>query len=132
MQATDLNTLVGATLKGEYKKRGMRLEDIAQTVGIPYATLRKKIAGQSPIFTSELVILCQAIGVSSERVLADAVELFGGMDRLLSAACSIKSESEKKKKQAEARAMPTEQIEENANRADNNNNKQERKRQSSK
>jgi transcriptional regulator with XRE-family HTH domain len=111
MQATDLNTLVGATLKGEYKKRGLRLEDLAPTVGIPYGTLRRKIAGESPIFASELVLLCQAIGVTPERVLADAIDLFGGTDKLMSEASSISELSEKERMQEEARAMSTEQIE---------------------
>jgi len=112
MPVTDLNTLVGATLKGEYKKRGMRLEDIAKKAGIPYPTLRKKIAGQSPIFATELILICQVVGVTPERVLGDAMELYGGVDKLVSEVTSTTETSDKKRKQDEARSMTTEQIEE--------------------
>ena len=114
MPEKDLNTLVGATLKGEYKKRGMRLEDIAPKVGIPYPTLRKKIAGQSPIFATELILICQVIGVTPERVLADAMEMYGGVDKLVSEVTSTTKTSDKKRKQEEALSMTTEQIEESA------------------
>jgi len=95
MPVTDLNTLLGATLKGEYKKRGMRLEDIAKSVGIPYATLRKKIAGQSPIYATELILVCQVIGVTRERVVTDAIDMHGGVDKLVTEATSITDSPDK-------------------------------------
>jgi len=111
MPVTDLNALVGATLKGEYKKRGMRLEDIAKSAGIPYPTLRKKIAGQSPIFATELILICQVIGVTPERVLGDAMDMYGGVDKLVSEVTSTTEAPDKRRKQAEALSMTTEQIE---------------------
>jgi len=80
----DLNAFVGDVLKGEYKKRGQRLEDLAPIAGIPYGTLRRKIAGGAPILASELIALSAAIGVAPAKVVEEALELYGGIDKLMS------------------------------------------------
>lgn len=81
-------------LKGEYKKRSLRLEDIAAVARIPYGTLRKKIAGQSPIFAGELIRVAAAIGVPAGKVMDEAVEMYGGLERLMSEAAAITESSD--------------------------------------
>jgi len=128
---TPLSLKVGDLLTGAYSASRMSQANIAAATGMSTVTLQKKLAGTSPITTTDLVLIAGAIpDTDAGAILETAISQLGGYSALLSAACSIKSESEQKKKQAEARLMATEQIEENANRAENN--KQERKRQSSK
>lgn len=116
VQNKDFNFYVGAVLKGEYKKRSMTVESLADTTGIPYSTLRKKFAGDSPILVSEVVILAKTIGISPAQVLTEAETMLGqqqGKDSQasMSAPSSTTNDIDTKRKQNEARAMTTEQIE---------------------
>lgn len=121
----DLNSAVGDALRGEYKKRNLRLEDVAAASGIPYSTLRKKIAGDSPIFAGEVVVVAQVIGdlsgIPIDRgaagVIDDAIKLAGGVDRLMSEVRSTTDELATKRKQREAATMPVGSLEEQDQRA---------------
>jgi predicted transcriptional regulator len=116
----DLNTAVGRVLKTRYRERDLLLEDVAARAGIPYSTLRKKLAGDSPIFASEVVVLTEAIGAMSDRPIKDgaagvietAIDLFGGIDRVMSEVRSTTDELATKRKQREAAAMPIGSLEE--------------------
>jgi transcriptional regulator with XRE-family HTH domain len=105
--STDLNTAVGNVLKGEYTKREKTLDDLAAETGIPYSTLRRKIAGGAPIFVAELMAIAKAIPVSAGKVLDEAEELVA-----MSAADATNDlDAIRRRKQAEASAMKPEDLE---------------------
>src|SRR5690606_31164281 len=113
-QNKDFNFYVGAVLKGEYKKRSMTVESLAETTGIPYSTLRKKFAGDSPILVSEVVMLAKAIGITPGQVLTEAETMLGQQQEnasRVSVVGSTTNDIDTKRKQNEARSMSTEQIE---------------------
>lgn len=112
----DMNVVVGRILKGEYKKRGMLLEDLAERAQIPYGTLRKKIAGASPIFVTELIALAKAMvpPLDPRAVLDEADSLYVQMS-----AAGVTNDLHKKRseKEAEARAMTPDQLDQVKKRA---------------
>jgi len=113
-QSKDFNYFVGLVIKGEYKKKEMTLESLAETSGIAYSTLRKKIAGASPILVSELSTLTRLIGVTPHQVLLEAESMLDqhlATTSRVSAVGSTTNDIDTKRKQNEARAMTTEQIE---------------------
>lgn len=115
-QNKDFNFYVGAVLKGEYKKRSMTVESLADTTDIPYSTLRKKFAGDSPILVSEVVVISKAIGIPPAQVLTEAETMLGQQQgnasrASMSAPSATTNDIDTKRKQNEARSMTTKQIE---------------------
>jgi predicted transcriptional regulator len=112
----DLNAVIGSVLKGEYTKRGMTVEGLAADTKIPYSTLRKKIAGESPIFATELLVIVGAISPDLDpgEILDEAQRIWEGM----SAAAATKDDLRKmREKQEQAREMPPEALEDQERRA---------------
>jgi DNA-binding transcriptional regulator YdaS (Cro superfamily) len=102
-----LNRMVGKAIRSEYEKRDYTLETFAPLTGVPYSTLRKKIAGASPIFAAELITIAAAIGgeMTPEFLMDEAVKLYGGQARLMSDAADTTDELDTKRKQRDAAAM---------------------------
>lgn len=78
-----LSAYVGSVIKGEYKKRDMTLEALAEKSGIPYSSLRAKVAGDTAFLAQDIIVLAAAIGVPVQTVTDEAVSLFGGIDGLI-------------------------------------------------
>ena len=98
----DLNSVVGDVIRGEYTKRGLTLERLATASGIPYGTLRRKIAGGAPLYVSELIALARIIGVDPGAILDEAEQLFRSTSGPLSTPDVI---TERVHKHAEAREL---------------------------
>jgi hypothetical protein len=115
-----LNALIGKEIKGAYTARDLTLEAIAAGANIPYGTLRKKIAGTSPVFATELLVI---VGVIYPEKDAEAIAVEAGaiLDRAaarLSAATATNDDLQKmREKQEQARAMPPEALEDQERRA---------------
>jgi len=109
-----LNALIGKEIKGAYTARDLTLEAIASDANMAYGTLRKKIAGTSPVFATELLVI---VGVIYPEKDAEAVALEAGaiLDRAaarLSAAGATTDDLQKmREKQEQARSMSTEALE---------------------
>lgn len=100
----ELNALIGRVLKAEYGKRGMLLEDLARRANIPYGTLRRKIAGGAPLFTTELLAVAEAMDppLDPRAVLDQVDELWAAMSP---AAATNDLQQKRSEKQAAAAAM---------------------------
>lgn len=115
-----LNALIGKEIKGAYTARGLTLETIATDANIPYGTLRKKVAGTSPTFATELWVIVGVIYPEKSRAEA-AAEAGAIIDRAaarLSAVTATNDDlQERREKQEQARALPPEALEGQERRA---------------
>lgn len=105
-----LNAVIGDVIRGQYTTYGLTIEELAVRTGIAYGTLRKKIAGTSPIFVTELLAITRAIGndLTPEDVIADAERIWA---RLSAASLTTDDITAKRtEKEAEARSMSIDQL----------------------
>ena len=101
--AGPFSTAMGRVLKGEYVKAGLTLDVLAERAGIPYYTLRRKIAGQSPLNMDEFFAVVQAIGADAGQLLKEA--------DLMSDVARTKNQLDTKRQQREAAAMSDRALE---------------------
>jgi transcriptional regulator with XRE-family HTH domain len=105
-----LDAIIGRVLRGEYKKRGQRLTDLAELAGIPYVTLQKKINGKSSLTAVELIALCKAMDPTLDpgAVLDEAQRFFESMSPAPHTTDDINQK--RREKEAEARAMSPDEL----------------------
>lgn len=74
---------VARVIRGEYTKRNMQQSDLAVASGEPRSTVQRVLAGKAPMTIERFELYCTAIGIDPTSVLDEALEIYGGLDRLL-------------------------------------------------
>jgi transcriptional regulator with XRE-family HTH domain len=64
-----ISRAISDVLTGAYKEERKTQDVIAEQADIPLVTLQKKLAGNSPISATDLVLIADAIGVDAGEVL---------------------------------------------------------------
>lgn len=111
--ASEYTQAVADALTGRYKAKRWNLEKLSEKTGIKYFTLRRMMAGEAEINVRELRIICGVLGVSAEAVLDEALNEYGGIDKLVSEATDTTDdlEAKRRQKQKEAAAMSVDELE---------------------
>lgn len=74
---------VGQYIEGAMKRRGMRQEDLAAATGIAKTLIGRIIRGTRPVTVLEFEVIAGVVNYPAGQLLADALEEYGGMDKLL-------------------------------------------------
>jgi len=60
-----ISDAVAASISAAIRQHGMSIQHVADASGIPYSTLRRKLAGFSSFQVAELLQISQALGMDS-------------------------------------------------------------------
>ena len=74
---TALSRAISDILTGEYSKKRLTQDEIAERAEMSIWTLQKKLRGRAPITATDLVVISQAIGVEPGKVLDEAIGMAG-------------------------------------------------------
>lgn len=89
------NQHLGSVVNGVLTNKGWTQDDLIAGTQLNKTTVGRRIRGSHPMLVSELVIISSYLGVPAGKIVSEALEQFGGIDKLLSEAAA-KNEVEEK------------------------------------
>ncbi len=116
--ASEFSKRVADVLVGKHKAARLSQAQLSEQTGIKPRTLQRILSGTAEIEVEQLALISAASDTTPEAVLIEAVEKFGGLERLVSDAAATKDDlRERREKQEQARSMSTEALEDQERRA---------------
>lgn len=77
------NEWVGKVIENAMNSKGWRQEDLAREAGLPPTNVGRSIRGTRPLSVREFEILAGTLGVAADKLLNNALDEYGGMEKLL-------------------------------------------------
>lgn len=74
---------VGKVVENAMSSKGWRQEDLARESGLPQTNVGRSIRGTRPLSVREFEILAGTLGVAAAKLLNEALDEYGGMEKLL-------------------------------------------------
>lgn len=74
---------LGAVVRSKRTKKGLSQQAVAEMAGIAMSNYRRREDGRNEITVSELYRIAPAVGVSALKLVEEALEDYGGMEKLL-------------------------------------------------
>lgn len=112
---SDFDKRLGTVVRSKRVKADLTRAQLAELTGIPEANLKRRETGANEITVSEIKRIAEALGVPAHKLVDEALEDFGGMDKLIAehvgmseAPVSLEAHREKKKSVAD---MTVDEIE---------------------
>jgi len=81
-EATAYSKAVGDAILGRYKAKRWNQTTLAEKIGARPGTLRRMVAGETEISVRNLQLIATALGTTPQEILDDALEAYGGVERL--------------------------------------------------
>lgn len=82
-QASYFDVCLGRVVKSRRVKADETRASLAAKTGIPEANLKRREAGVNAITTSELERIGHVVGVTPAKLVEEALDDYGGLDKLL-------------------------------------------------
>lgn len=104
---------VGTTIESKFGKTSMRQDDLAAATGISVTLIGRSIRGTRGLSVKEFETIAGVLGEDPGVLLKEALDGFGGMEKLLTKPVSdvpLSLDEQRRRKQAEAAAMTPQQI----------------------
>ena len=58
-----------AEIRGEIARQGLTQKDLADRIGLPLRSLRRRLSGESPLLVSELLVIAEELEVEPAQLL---------------------------------------------------------------
>ncbi|MEW2010886.1 helix-turn-helix transcriptional regulator [Microbacterium sp. NPDC078814] len=80
---SQFDVCLGRVVKSKRVKASHTRASFAEATGIPEANLKRREEGQNEITVSELERIAEVVGVSALKIVNEALEDYGGIEKLL-------------------------------------------------
>lgn len=80
---SEFDVCLGRVVKSKRVKASHTRASFAEATGIPEANLKRREEGQNEITVSELERIAKVVGVTSLKIVEEALEDYGGIEKLI-------------------------------------------------